>query len=314
MSVKATAIFQIDPLRDLNFKTDSTIYILREAINLGIDVWICSPKMLSFSDNKASTWAYRVMDPSFSLSNPVKVSINDFNFFFIRQDPPFDMNYLTNCYLLELHTKFNKMPYFVNNPSSIKNFTEKIFPLYYKKIIPKTTITSNLNEFKKFLKIYKNLVLKKLYYKGGYGVYKTSISDQNAIDIFKKCSCNSTEPIIVQEYLDKVSNGDKRIILIDGLPKGVINRIPKKGEFKANLHLGGRAEKTVLTAKERKICSILEPVLKKNDLFLVGIDIIDEKLTEINVTSPTGLVQINEIEKKDLSSFIWKKLLKKINL
>ncbi len=309
-----TAIFQIDSLKKLNFNSDSSIFMIKEALKMGIDVWISSPNTLTLYERQAFVQAYRVLDSNFSLSEPIKVSIKDFKFFFIRQDPPFDSNYLTNCYILELHQINNKSPFFVNNPSAIKNFTEKIFPLYFNDLIPKTFITSNPSEFKRILNDLKIVVVKKLYNKGGEGVYKIRLDDSNALDIFKMCSTNFTELLVVQEYMDEVIFGDKRIILVDGIPKGAVNRVPRMGEFKANLHLGAKADRTELTLKEKKICNTLKNTLKKNKLFLVGIDVINEKLTEINVTSPTGLVQISRLEKKNLAGIVWKSLLKKFAL
>ena len=223
------------------------------------------------------------------------------------------MSYLTNCYLLELHKRFNKKPFFVNDPSGIKNFTEKIFPLYFYKLMPKSCITEDEEIFLKMLHKYKRLVVKTLYNKGGEGVVK--VSDENkkkAINEFVEIKKKYSVPVVVQEFLDGVIYGDKRVILIDGKPEGVINRIPKKGEFKANLHLGGEAKQTTLTKKEKKICMEIKKTLKKEKLFFVGIDLINEKLTEINVTSPTGIVQILNLSGIDLAKKLWQKLLKKM--
>ena len=309
-----TAIFQIDPLEKLNHKTDSSIFLIKEALKSGVDVWISLPSSLTYFDKQAFVYAYRILDLDLSVSQPMRVSIKDFMFFFIRQDPPFDINYLTNCYILELHQRSNKSPFFINNPSAIKNFTEKIFPFYFQDLTPKTYLTANPLEFKKVLKKFKIAVIKKLYNKGGEDVYKVSLDDPKSLDTFKKCSSNFSEALVVQEYMDEVIFGDKRVILVDGIPQGAVNRVPRRGEFKANLHLGAKADRTELTLKEKQICNSLENTLKKNKLFLVGIDIINEKLTEINVTSPTGLVQISRLEKKNLATIIWKKLLKKSTL
>lgn len=313
MNKQIAALFQVDPLSDLNFRSDSSIFLMNEAIEHGIDIWICSPNNISFSNKNVIAKAQRVLNSSFTLSESVKISIKDFDFFFIRQEPPFDINYLTNCYILELHKNFNRKPIFINDPSAIKNFTEKIFPLFFSELMPQTFLTSNKEEFIRLLSLMKTVVIKKLFNKGGDGVFKIKRGDKNALQTFKKCSSNFTELIVVQEFIKEVIYGDKRIIIIDGKPKGAINRIPKRGNFKANLHLGAKANKSDLTTKERRICKILEPMLIKSELFFVGIDIINEKLTEINVTCPTGLVQINQLEKKNLASFIWKRLIKKRN-
>ena len=308
---KISALFQIDPIRKLNKDTDSTISIIKEALDLGIEVSLCNPENIVFKNNKAKTFVHRIFDHSFKIIDSRLENLDLYDFFFIRQDPPINMNYLTNCYLLEIHDKLNKKPFFINSPSGIKNFTEKIFPLYFKEFIPETSISSNLETFESMLTKNQTLVVKTLYNKGGEGVFKVR-QDSSAKAVFKKCTNNFKTPVVIQEFIEKVILGDKRIIIVNGEPIGAINRIPKKGNFKANLHLGGTAKKTDLTKIEREICCILRPILKKNGLFFVGIDVINEKLTEINVTSPTGINQIDSIYKTNLSKTIWKKLLSKI--
>ncbi len=311
---KVSALFQIDPIVKLNKKSDSTLAIIKEGFNFGIDSWVGFPHDVSLKKNLIHMRAQKVLDTNFNLGDPKEIKINKYDFFFIRQDPPFNLRYLTNCYVLEIHKKFNKKPIFINNPSGIKNFTEKIFPLYFSDFMPKTYLSEDIDFFLSLLKKHKSLVLKTLFNKGGEGVEMVNQSDKNrAVKIFTNLIKKYSVPVIIQEYIDAVKFGDKRVILLDGNPVGAINRIPKKGDFKANLHLGGKAEITDLTKNEKKICQSFKKVFTKEGLFLVGIDLINEKLTEINVTSPTGIVQINDLTGINIAKKLWAKLIKKIN-
>ena len=306
-----SAFFQMDPFEKLNTSSDSTVSIIREGLKKNIKIWVGLPGQITFKKSEVIAKGCEVLDDSLRMGKVNKLQINKLDFFFIRQDPPFDLAYLTNCYLLEIHKQFNKKPLFVNDPSGIKNFTEKIFPLFFSEHMPKSLVTEDEMIFLKMLRKHKYLVIKTLYNKGGEGVVK--VSDENekkAIKEFNNIKKQYSVPVVVQEFLDEVVYGDKRVILIDGKAAGVINRIPKKGQFKANLHLGGEAKKTILTKKEKKICMAIKKTLKREKLFFVGIDIINEKLTEINVTSPTGIVQIQEHSGINIAKNLWTKLLK----
>ena len=307
-----SAFFQMDPFEKLNTSTDSTVSIIKEGLKKNIKIWAGSPEQVTLKKSEVITKGYEVLDDNLSMGKVDELQIKNFDFFFIRQDPPFDLAYLTNCYLLEIHKQFNKKPFFVNDPSGIKNFTEKIFPMYYPDLIPQTYITGNLESFKHLLKKYKKAVIKTLFNKGGEGVEKVDIKNLNeANDEFMKLIDKYQVPVVVQKFIENVKSGDKRIILIDGNPEGFINRIPPAGHFKANLHLGGKAEATELSNTEKKICKSLKRILKNEKLFFVGIDLIDETLTEINVTSPTGIVQIKELSGINIAEKIWDKLIAK---
>ena len=251
---KINALFQIDNIYTLNPKTDTSLAIIKEGINLGIDIWITNPNKLTYLNKKTHFAAQKVLDLSLELSEERNHHLDKFDFFFIRQDPPFDMNYISNCYLLELHKKHNKKPFFINDPSGIKNFTEKIFPLYFSDLMPNTMVTSNSDEFEYMLNKSRTVVIKPLYCKGGEGIYKLSKLGNNPNLKFQEILRKYKSPIVVQEYLGKVKLGDKRVIFIDGVAVGVVNRVPKTGGFKANLHLGGKASKAKLTQKENNIC------------------------------------------------------------
>ena len=310
--IKHKVLFQMDPFNKLNIKTDSTISIIKEALNFGIKVYVNNPDDLTLKKNSVFTNCTNISlnGSKLSFGKIKRSNINKFDFFFIRQDPPFDLNYLTNCYLLELHQKFNEKPRFINDPGGIKNFTEKICPIYFSDLMPKTLITSDEKIFKDTLSRKKILILKTLYNKGGEGVVKVEKKDKNSLKRFKDLIEAYKVPVVIQDFVSKVSNGDKRVILIEGEPVGLINRVPKIGQYKANLHLGGKAEISVLTKKEQEICKKIKPFLLENKLIFVGIDLIDEKLSEINVTSPTGIVQIKELTGINVARILWSKLLK----
>ena len=310
--IKHKVLFQMDSFNKLNIKTDSTISIIKEALNFGIKVYVNNPDDLTLEKNSVFTNCTDVSlkDSKLSFGKIKRSNINKFDYFFIRQDPPFDLNYLTNCYLLELHQKFNEKPRFINDPGGIKNFTEKICPIYFSDLMPKTLITSDEKIFKDTLSRKKILILKTLYNKGGEGVVKVEKKDKNSLKKFKELIEAYKVPVVIQDFVSKVSDGDKRVILIEGEPVGLINRVPKIGQYKANLHLGGKAEISVLTKKEQEICKKIKPFLLENKLIFVGIDLIDEKLSEINVTSPTGIVQIKELTGVNVARILWSKLLK----
>ena len=310
--IKHKVLFQMDPFNKLNTKTDSTISIIKEALNFGIKVYVNNPDDLTLKKNSVFTNCTNISlnGSKLSFGKIKRSNINKFDYFFIRQDPPFDLNYLTNCYLLELHQKFNEKPRFINDPGGIKNFTEKICPIYFSDLMPKTLITSDEKIFKDTLSLKKILILKTLYNKGGEGVVKVEKKDKNPLKRFKELIKAYKVPVVIQDFVSKVSDGDKRVILIEGEPVGLINRVPKIGQYKANLHLGGKAEISVLTKKEQEICKKIKPFLLENKLIFVGIDLIDEKLSEINVTSPTGIVQIKELTGVNVARILWSKLLK----
>ena len=310
--IKNKVLFQMDSFNKLDIKTDSTISIIKEALTLGIKAYVSNPNDLTLTQNNAfvSFREVTLINSKFSFSKQKNSTITKFDYFFIRQDPPFDLKYLTNCYLLELHQKFNKNPRFINDPGGIKNFTEKICPIYFNSLMPKTLVTSDEKIFKETLSKKKTLILKTLYNKGGEGVIKVEKNDKNSLSKFKELISKYKVPVVIQDFVSKVSDGDKRVILIEGEPVGLINRVPKIGQYKANLHLGGKAEISVLTKKEQEICKKIKPFLLEKKLIFVGIDLIDEKLSEINVTSPTGIVQIKELTGVNVARILWSKLLK----
>ena len=218
--MKYKVLFQMDPFNKLNIKTDSTISIIKEALNFGIKVYVNNPDDLTLEKNSVFTNCTDISlkGSKLSFGKIKRFNINKFDYFFIRQDPPFDLNYLTNCYLLELHQKFNEKPRFINDPGGIKNFTEKICPIYFSDLMPKTLITSDEKIFKDKLSRKKILILKTLYNKGGEGVVKVEKKEKNSLKKFKELIEAYKVPVVIQDFVSKVSDGDKRVILIEGEP------------------------------------------------------------------------------------------------
>jgi glutathione synthase len=220
----------------------------------------------------------------------------------MRQDPPFHMGYITATHILEhIHPK----TFVVNDPASVRNAPEKIFLTRFPELMPPTMIASNADDVRAFRAEYNDIIVKPLYGNGGAGVFRISEGDQNLASLIEMFQEFYTEPFIVQKYLSDVRKGDKRIILVDGEPVGAINRVPDEGEVRSNMHVGGEARKTQLTEREKEICDIIGPVLKEQDQIFVGIDVIGDYLTEINVTSPTGIQEIQRFDGTNIASLIW---------
>lgn len=310
-------LFQMDPIEKINKETDSTYLLALESLKRGYTSMYCNPEDVSINHNKLMIDASKLeLKNNMIKVNDIKktTDISRFDVVLIRQDPPFNMRYITNTYFLGTSSLKKKIkPFFINDPNGIRNFSEKIYPLYFKEFIPNTTITCKKNIISTFIKRYKKIVVKPLYEKGGEGIFMIDEKQKGNEEKIKRSTENFTKPLIFQEYLKAVKKGDKRILLINGKPVGCVNRVPIKGSFIANLHLGSKAEKTNLTAKEIQICKKLEPSLKQNGFFFVGIDVIDQKLTEINVTSPTGIKQINQLSGLRIEEKFWDEVLKIIS-
>ena len=226
------------------------------------------------------------------------ISLSEFHIIWLRKDPPFDMSYITSTFLLEYVEDQVKI---INIPSEVRNAPEKLFLNRWKDLTPETIITKNISEINSFRKKHKNIILKPLYGNGGNGVFFLGERDKNFNSLIEIFLDTHPEQFILQEYLKSIKFGDKRIILINGKPEGAINRIPSKGDIRANLHVGGKATTTVISNKEMEICESIGPELIQRGLLLVGIDIIGNKLTEINVTSPTGFREVQKYSDINLS-------------
>ncbi|MSP68466.1 MAG: glutathione synthase [Alphaproteobacteria bacterium] len=298
---------QMDPLESINIDADSTFALGLEAMRRGHRLHHYLPKALALRDGllTAETRALelrRARGDHFTLGAPERSDLTRFDVILMRQDPPFDMAYITATHLLEhVHPK----TLVVNDPAHVRNAPEKLFATHFGGLMPPTLITSDRREILDFRRTQGDIVLKPLYGNGGAQVYHVTPDDENLNALLEMFTSFYREPIIVQRYLPEVRRGDKRIILVDGEAAGAVNRVPAAGEARANLHVGGRAEKSSLSPRERVICHTLGPALKERGLIFVGIDVIGDFLTEINVTSPTGIQEIDRFDGVNLSARIW---------
>lgn len=307
--------FQMDPLDNIDPRLDTSFRLAEEAELRGYSVFHYLPNNLTFNKTRIIANGHfvklnRKQNPSFTILKNKTIDIgHDLDILWLRQDPPFNMDYLSSTYLLDF---VGNETLIVNNPFWVRNFPEKLLVLNYPKLMPATIITSRIEVIQEFREKYGDIILKPLYGNGGAGVFKINYNDKNFVALFELFQMNSTEPLIAQEFLPEVINGDKRIILLDGEILGAINRIPQKGEIRSNMHVGGKAVATELSIDEIKICEQIGSTLKEHGQIFVGIDVIGGKLTEINVTSPTGLQELEKFENKNLASKVWDKLISKI--
>lgn len=307
--------FQMDPLDNIDPRLDTSFRLAEEAELRGYSVFHYLPNNLTFSKTRIIANGHfvklnRKQNPSFTILKNKTIDIgHDLDILWLRQDPPFNMDYLSSTYLLDF---VGNETLIVNNPFWVRNFPEKLLVLNYPQLMPATIITSRIEVIQEFREKYGDIILKPLYGNGGAGVFKINYNDKNFVALFELFQMNSTEPLIAQEFLPEVINGDKRIILLDGEILGAINRIPQKGEIRSNMHVGGKAVATELSIDEIKICEQIGSTLKEHGQIFVGIDVIGGKLTEINVTSPTGLQELEKFENKNLASIVWDKLISKI--
>ena len=305
---------QMDPLEKINPKEDSTFVIAQEAQRRGYKLFHYSPKDISLKNNTiiAKGCYFKIINQGkkfFKKQKKISINLNQFHCVLVRQDPPFNMEYITATYFLEM---LNQKVLVVNNPTEIRNNPEKLSMFNFKNLIPDTLISEDLTEIQNFIKKYKFTILKPLYGNGGEGIEKVTKGSLKNKTIIQRMIKKYKGAIIAQKFIKEISQGDRRIILIDGEYVGSVARIPKKGSIKANFHAGGSAQRSGLVFKDRKICSKLKPYLKKKGLFFTGIDAIGNYLTEINVTSPTGMQEINRLNHTRLEKIFWDKLEKKI--
>ena len=302
---------QMDSLDKINKSSDSTLALIQEAYKRNYIIFTYTVDNLSLIDNKPKALAQRVIkinmknERFLSLTNSNMIDLEEFDVILIRQDPPYDMQYITATYILE---KLSASCLILNNPTSIRDCPEKIFVMDFYHLMPPTIISIEYNKIIDFIKKHKNIVFKPLFGNGGKDVYFLNVNDPN-LNIIIENMLMSREHVIAQKFIKKVKLGDKRILLINGMPVGAVNRIPNKNEIRANLHIGGIAKKTSLTKRDFFICNEISKLLKEKGLFFSGIDIIDGYLTEINVTSPTCIREIDELNKTNISKLFWDEVL-----
>lgn len=298
---------QMDPVKSIDIKGDSTFAMMLEAQNRGHSLFVYGPDALAFYDGELTARGEDVklrdeVGNHVDLSNERTVNLSEFDVVLMRQDPPFDMGYITATHLLE-HIHPDTLV--VNDPAEVRNAPEKLFVARYPDLMPATLITRDIGALEAFRAEHGDIILKPLYGNGGAGVFKLAHGDENFAALTELFLGMSREPFIAQQFLSEVKTGDKRIILVDGEVAGAINRVPAAGETRSNMHVGGRPEPTELTDREREICARIGPDLKARGLIFVGIDVIGDWLTEINVTSPTGIREVKNFGGNDIAALVW---------
>jgi len=299
--------FQMDPIENVDIEGDSSFRLALEAQERGHELFYYTPDQLAFESGAitARGWPLSVRREKgnhFSLGEKQLINLADWDVVWLRQDPPFDMGYITSTHLLDM---IHPDTLVVNDPFWVRNYPEKLLVLEFQDLTPPTTIARDIDILRAFKEAHGDIILKPLYGNGGAGVFRLGPDDKNLTSLHELFSGMNNEPLIAQKFLPDVSNGDKRIILVDGEPVGAINRIPAKGETRSNMHVGGRPEKVGLTARDHEICARIGPLLKERGQIFVGIDVIGDYLTEINLTSPTGIQELERFDGTNIAALIW---------
>jgi len=298
---------QMDPIETINIDADSTFVLALEAQARGHGLYHYHPRDLSLRHGRLYARARKLevrrkKGDHATLGEAQMLDLATLDVVLLRQDPPFDMAYITSTHLLE---HIHPQTLVVNDPAEVRNAPEKLFVAHFPELMPPTLITSDRIEINEFRREHKDIIVKPLFGNGGAGVFHIAPGDENLNALLEMFTQIYREPIIVQRYVPEVRAGDKRIILVDGKAMGAVNRVPAAGEARSNLHVGGKAVKAELTGRDREICDAIGPALRKRGLVFVGIDVIGNYLTEINVTSPTGLQEINRLDGTKLEAALW---------
>ncbi len=306
--------FQMDPIGAVDINADSSFRLAEEAQARGHQLFFYGPDQLAYQEGRITArgqdmTVQRVPGDPAVLGPEREVDLAEFDVIWLRQDPPFDMHYITSTHLLD---RLKGQVLVVNDPFWVRNFPEKLLILDFPDLMPPTTIARDLRTIKAFKDKHKDVILKPLYGNGGAGVFRLDANDRNLTSLHELFSGFSREPLIVQKFLPDVKNGDKRVILVDGEAVGAINRVPAEGETRSNMHVGGRPEKIGLSERDLEICAAIGPILKEKGQIFVGIDVIGDYLTEINVTSPTGIQELERFNGENIAEKIWQAIEAKV--
>ena len=308
--------FQMDHIGTVDIFADSTFRLAYEAQDRGHELFHYLPEDLWYENNRIMARGNPLqvrneISDHYSFGETQEVDLSSYDVVWLRQDPPFDMTYITTTYLLE---RLKPETLVVNDPFWVRNNSEKLVALNYPELIPPTIISRNKIVLDKFRSEHGDIVVKPLYGNGGSGVFRIKYGDQNFNSLCEMFFAQDRLPVIVQKYIPEITNGDKRVLLVDGEPIGAINRIPSENEVRSNLHVGGQAKPTELTCRDLEICTNIGPFLRDHGFVFTGIDVIGEYLTEINVTSPTGIVELERFTGTNTAERIWEVIENKITL
>lgn len=299
---------QMDPIEHVDVHADTTFDMALEAHARGHEIWVYHPTALQLWGPDVSARAQKItamkreQGEHASLAKPAMLDLREMDVVLIRQDPPFDMAYITAAQILE---RLQPEVLVLNDPRAVRDAPEKLFVTEFQDLTPPTLITSDMEAVRTFRAEHGDIILKPLYGNGGAGVFKIDESDGNFNALIELFEQTFREPIIAQKFLPAVTAGDKRIILLDGEAVGAINRVPAKGETRSNMHVGGKAEAVEMSARDQEICDRIGPALSERGLIFTGIDVIGDYLTEINVTSPTGVQEVRKFGGADISALLW---------
>jgi len=311
---------QMDPIESISIDADSTFALMLEAQKRGHSLWHYEVRHMALREGvrrqggrreerlfarARKVTVQRVRGNHYTFGEPEQLDLAGMDVVLMRQDPPFDMAYITATHMLE-HIQPKTLV--VNDPAAVRNAPEKLLVTHFPELMPPTMITWDLEAIRSFRQEHQDIIVKPLFGNGGAGVFRIKPDDENLAALLEMHFARSREPLMFQRYEPAVRQGDKRIILVDGEPVGVVNRVPAQGEARSNIHVGGRAEKATLTARDREICAAIGPTLRDQGLVFVGIDVIGDWLTEINVTSPTGIQEIDRFDGISIEAAIWDRI------